>query len=336
MVTYKALSRQVFSMGKFTLVPLRYGDRYDIMKWRNKQIYHLRQNKLLSEKEQDNYFKEVVSKLFVQVQPNQILFSYLEGDTCIGYGGLVHINWVDRNAELSFIMDTSLEEKHFEFHWINFIKLIEKVAFEDLDLHKIFTYAFDLRPKLYVALEKANFKDEARLGEHCLFEGRYIDVLIHSKTNKIIFLRDVSTDDLDLTFQWANNPDTRKHSINKDYISKERHDFWFESKLTDVQCIYQILMEGNTAVGSIRVDLKDGDGIISYLIDPNQYQKGLGKKIVELILDYIKLNFPKVKKLIGFVDHENIASKKIFEKLGFQLINKQHPLLEFQKELIYK
>ena len=94
------------------------------MKWRNEQIYHLRQKRPLSADDQENYFANVVNKLFDQDKPEQILFSFLQGDTCIGYGGLVHINWVDNNAEISFIMDTGLEKEHFEKYWsfLNYVR----------------------------------------------------------------------------------------------------------------------------------------------------------------------------------------------------------------------
>jgi RimJ/RimL family protein N-acetyltransferase len=176
-------SEQEFSNKKFRLLPIRFEDRWDIMKWRNEQIFHLRQNKPLTEEDQNRYFEQVVAKLFDQELPNQLLFSFLHGDTLIGYGGLVHINWVDRNAEISFIMNTNLEEEQFESIWIEYLLLIEQVAFQTLNLHKIYTYAFDLRPRLYIALELAGFQEDARLKEHCLFENRYIDVLIHSKWN---------------------------------------------------------------------------------------------------------------------------------------------------------
>jgi RimJ/RimL family protein N-acetyltransferase len=144
----------------------------------------LRQQKLLSVDDQEKYFSTVVAGLFEQEQPGQVLFSYLENDTCIGYGGLVHINWADRYAEISFIMNTALEKDFFELHWTTYLSLIEGPAFKDLGLHKIFTYAFDLRPHLYTAVEKAGFKEEARLKEHCLFDDKFIDVVIHSKFNK--------------------------------------------------------------------------------------------------------------------------------------------------------
>lgn len=179
---YKVLAdHQTVSSGIYSLVPIRMEDRHDIMRWRNEQLYHLRQVKPLTPEDQDRYFEKVVAKLFDQEQPDQLLFSYLEGETCIGYGGLVHINWTDRNAEISFIMDTRLEKEYFEFHWSTYLRLVEKIAFESLCLHKVYTYAFDLRPHLYTALENSGYSREARLKEHCFYNGQYKDVLIHTK-----------------------------------------------------------------------------------------------------------------------------------------------------------
>jgi len=182
---YKILSKQVFSKENFSIVPIRYEDRFAIMKWRNEQIYHLRQNKPLTIEDQENYFKNVVNKLFEQEQPNQILFSYLDNDKCIGYGGLVHINWTDKNAEISFIMSTELEKENFKKHWGIFLNLIEQVAFTDLKLHKIYTYAFDLRPYLYKPIENAGFVKEATLKEHCYFNREFKNVIIHAKYNTL-------------------------------------------------------------------------------------------------------------------------------------------------------
>lgn len=180
---YISLNNQVYETNSGSIVPIRDEDKYLIMQWRNEQMYHLRQNSLLTREEQDKYFSDVVIKSFYTINPQQILFSYLKDNECIGYGGLVHINWLDRNAEVSFILKTELENENFEAHWINYLNLIENVAFEELKLHKIFTYAFDIRPKLYKALAFCNFNEEARLREHVKFENKYIDVVIHSKIN---------------------------------------------------------------------------------------------------------------------------------------------------------
>ena len=180
---YKCFSKQTYSINEYQIVPIRDEDRYDIMKWRNEQIYHLRQLKPLDKSSQDYYFNNVIAKLFEKEKPDQILFSYLESGKCIGYGGLVHINWIDKNAEISFIMNTDLEHEYFHKHWKTFLSLIEELSFISISLHKIFVYAFDLRIKLYEVLESASYYKEARLKEHTYFNNNFIDVLIYSKLN---------------------------------------------------------------------------------------------------------------------------------------------------------
>jgi len=182
---YNCLSQNEFVYEKYKLVPIRYEDRISIMKWRNEQMYHLRQDKPLTEKSQEEYFNGSIASLFDQEKPNQILFSYILNGNCIGYGGLVHINWIDKNAEVSFIMKTDLEKNHFHFHWSTYLKMVELLAFDELDFHKVYVFAFDLRPNLYKVLLDSNYFCDAKLKEHCYFNKRYLDVVIHSKLNQI-------------------------------------------------------------------------------------------------------------------------------------------------------
>ena len=184
MRSYRVLKNQVFENGKYSIVPIRSDDRHDIMKWRNDQIYHLRQKELLSKETQDKYFSNVVEKLFDLSSPNQLLFSFLKDQKCVGYGGLVHINWEDKHAEISFVMKTSLENDYFHEYWSEYLDLIEKVAFEDIKFNKIFVYAFDLRPRLYEVMNDSFYTNEAVLKKHHMFNNQYVDVLIFSKFNK--------------------------------------------------------------------------------------------------------------------------------------------------------
>jgi RimJ/RimL family protein N-acetyltransferase len=178
---YRVLNKQNFKYKGYSLVPIRFEDRYKIMQWRNEQLYHLRQKEPLTKETQDKYFNTVIAGLFDQEHPEQILFSYLEGDECIGYGGLVHIDWQSRNAEISFLSSTELDGPKFDVYWKFFLNLIEQVAFRELALHKIYTYAFNVRPKLYPILLDSGYNLDAQLKEHVLINNRYYDVLIHYK-----------------------------------------------------------------------------------------------------------------------------------------------------------
>ena len=81
---YKVLKNNFFKIDKFSIEPSRMEDMFLIMKWRNQQLYHLRQENLLTREAQKKYFNEVVYKLFEKDNPEQILFSYTENGKCIG------------------------------------------------------------------------------------------------------------------------------------------------------------------------------------------------------------------------------------------------------------
>jgi len=327
---YKVLSKQVFTNGNYSLVPIRNEDRYDIMRWRNDQIFHLRQSDILTIEHQDAYFNDVIASLFIEKHPSQILFSFLIGEECIGYGGLVHINWIDQNAELSFIMKTQLEKDAFSFYWSKFLGCIEKVAFEELSFHKIYTYAFDLRPHLYTVLEENGFKREAVLKDQCLIEGEYKDVVIHSLINKYIELRKMECLDVDITYSWATNAVVRKYSLNKREITLEGHKNWFNSKLNDNNCLYFIAEKGKDKVGSFRLDVgSDGSGYISYLIDPIFHGNGYGSELLRRGVR-IAQESSSIKYIIGEVMIENKASVKAFENLGFIKIFKTNSLIRYK------
>lgn len=167
----------------FSLIPIRYEDRFLIMKWRNEQLYHLRQKFFLTNTVQNKYFDRIIKKQFHQKNPDQILFSFLKDDKCLGYGGLVHIDWINKNAEISFVMETRLEKNNFEFFWSKYLNLIEKVAFLDLKLQKIFVYSFNLRPLLYKVMKDNFYYEEGRLKNHIIHSNKFVDVFIHSKFN---------------------------------------------------------------------------------------------------------------------------------------------------------
>ena len=144
-------------------------------------MYHLRQDELITVADQEKYFSKVVSSLFHQDKPNQILFSYLENDLCVGYGGLVHINWSKRDAEISFLLNTEFEKKTFKSNWKVFLNLIESVAFKELKLNKIYTHAYDIRPKLFEVLEEYGYEKKEVINNSYYYNNSHVDTVIHSK-----------------------------------------------------------------------------------------------------------------------------------------------------------
>ena len=319
MPKYICLQQQDQHLGDYSIVPLRYEDRFLIMKWRNEQIYHLRQAKPLTEEDQQRYFDNVVSKLYDNPKPDQILFSYLEKGVCIGYGGLVHINWIDRNAEISFIMDTRLEAEHFAEHWSNYLTMLKSVAFDELRLHKIYTYAFDLRPHLYTVLEANGFKREATLKEHCLFNGEYKDVVLHSLWNdsyEVINYVDCTTEQSREILTLRNRDHVRGWMVNPEVISEENHFKFIESLKNNSNRLYYAIYRDGLLVGTYNLT-NEGDGVWDRGIIANPSTQGTGqtekweRQILRSLPSYIKAVSAKVK-------HDNLRSVRYHDKLGYK------------------
>ncbi len=317
---YKSLNKQVFEIENYKIVPIRFEDRTNIMNWRNEQMYHLRQSKLLTIKDQDNYFNNIIKSEFGKENPNQILFSYLKDDICIGYGGLVHINWIDNSSEISFLMNTELENEYFELHWTRFLHLIEDVAFQELNFYKIFTYAFDLRPNLYKILKKSSFENEAILKDHCLFEEKYIDVYIHSKKNKnFLYFRKARVDDIKIYYKWINNPEVRIQSYNSSLVDFENHKNWFESKIKDE--LYFMLIFQNLdkqKIGQVRIQkIGDKESLIGISVDENHRGNNHASRMLNIASKYfLSLNSDFI--INAFIKVKNLGSEKAFKKAGFE------------------
>ena len=306
-------------MGDYSIVPLRYEDRFSIMKWRNEQIYHLRQARPLNEDDQQRYFDNVISKLYDNPNPDQILFSYLEKGVCIGYGGLVHINWIDRNGEISFIMDTQLEAEHFAEHWSNYLTMLKAVAFDDLGLHKIYTYAFDLRPHLYSMLEANGYKREATLKEHCLFNGEYKDVVLHALWNDryevINYVDCTKEQNLDI-LALRNRDDVRSWMVNPDLILEENHFKFVESLKGNPNRLYYAIFNNGVLVGTYNL-ANEGNGIWDRGIIANPSTQGTGQ--TEKWEQQILCGLPsEIKAVSAKVRQDNVRSIKYHEKLGYK------------------
>ena len=178
---YSFLASNKFCLDEYCLIPLMEQEMELIRKWRNEQIDYLRQNKPLTKDEQSKYYHQVIKKSFYEKKPEMILFSFILKNSCIGYGGFVHIDWNLKKAELSFVLNTNRTEKleTYKKEFSIFLKIILNIGFKQILFHKIFTETFDIRPNTILVLEKTGFVLENRLSSKNYINGSYVDSLFH-------------------------------------------------------------------------------------------------------------------------------------------------------------
>jgi len=316
---YNCLNFSSLSDRIYTLILIRDEDKYEIMKWRNEQIDILRQNTPLTSNQQETYFKNVVDKLFIQEYPEQLLFSFLENDKLIGYGGLVHIDWENKCAEISFLTETSRNKNKelFISDWTHYIYLIKQVANLHLNFKSIFTYAYDIRPDLYIALENCKFKETKRIKNFIEIDNELKDVVIHTFKFSPLSMKLADKRDVDLYFTWTNDASVRKYSYQQNLVKYDEHVKWFNSKIDDNDFKYYLFEnENHQPVGQVRINKNELETIVGISIDEKHRGFGYGAKmLVFACQNYFELF--RINRITAYIKLDNLASINIFKKAGF-------------------
>ena len=181
MTNYACLSRQVFEHCGYVVRPVQPNDIEDIRIWRNAQMDVLRQSKPIAASEQEAYYAQHIWTTMSQAQPRNLLVGYVQQQRLIGYGGLVHIEWEHRRAEISFLLDPARTRQpaEYEADLLAFLHLMKEVAFDVLGFNRLFTETYATRAQHIAALEAANFRLEGVLREHVVIGGKPVDSLFH-------------------------------------------------------------------------------------------------------------------------------------------------------------
>ncbi len=142
-----------------------------------------------------------------------------------------------------------------------------------------------------------------------------------------IHLREVTKEDVELIFKWANDKVVRENSFSTETISMDNHKMWFNKVLLR-EAIRLFVMEANgTPVGQVRITIEGNVAELGYSIADEYRGKGYGRKIIELMIDKIHKGFPDIDKIIGRVKKENIPSQRVFQGLGFNKEGFEYSLL---------
>ncbi len=183
---YRCIEDDEVLVGAIVLTTIQDDEIERVRIWRNQQIDVLRQKFEISEKEQIQYFRDEVWPDLDSHRPNQILLSIYRDGIHIGYGGLVHISWEDSRAEISFLLDTRIDETGDLFRDIfkNFLSGIEKIATENLKLHKLVLETYSFRVNHIAVIDNSGFTREGFLTDQIFVKGEWFNSILHGKILK--------------------------------------------------------------------------------------------------------------------------------------------------------
>lgn len=178
---YKSMPRPELRRDAFSVRAVAPEHIEAIRLWRNAQMDVLRQVAPISPAQQEAYYAAHVWPAMALDEPQNILLTFFEGEQAIGYGGLVHMAWEHRRAEVSFLLDPALASapETYARYFSAFLDLIKEFAFDDLGFHRLFTETYAMRAHHISVLEANGFRLEGVLKHHVMIGGRPVDSLIH-------------------------------------------------------------------------------------------------------------------------------------------------------------
>lgn len=179
--SYVCLPRPLIHLGDYSVRSVQPEDIEDIRNWRNAQLDVLRQRHILTPADQKAYYADHIWPAMVEAEPANILVALLRRGERIGYGGLVHIAWPHRRAEVSFLVDPQIAQDapSYTEAFDAFFALIKTLAFDDLRFNRLTSETYASRTAHIAQLESVGFQLEGRLRRHVLIKGEYIDSLLH-------------------------------------------------------------------------------------------------------------------------------------------------------------
>lgn len=166
-----------------------------------------------------------------------------------------------------------------------------------------------------------------------LVDGKGLKRVLISLLPKSYFsfsLREATSNDVDLYFDWVNDPDVRKSALNPSLITFENHIQWFNKQLISNDAFMYVYECDDVPIGQTRFNIIDGVAYIDYSIDALARGKGIGYCMLEEAIK--RFSTMNNVLMVAEVKKTNPVSMSIFEKLHFDKFLETETTFSFQKK----
>ncbi len=136
-----------------------------------------------------------------------------------------------------------------------------------------------------------------------------------------------------VSHKWRNDPEVWKLTGNRPdrIITPEIENKWIKKVIADKTCqrFAISLKENDEYIGNVQItDITKTKAEFHIFIGERKYWGlGIGYAATREMINYVKREM-QLKQLYLYVNPENIAAIRIYEKLGFNFVNKDKMLLE--------
>lgn len=129
-------------------------------------------------------------------------------------------------------------------------------------------------------------------------------------------LRPVEKEDYETILEWRNDPDVRINSLTQHVISIDENTLYWNEFLDNRKNYASVIVYDAEDIGILKLKyLDDTTSEVDIFLSKNYRNKGLGPQILMIAKEN---GIEKgIKKLVAKIKYDNMASRKVFEKSGF-------------------
>jgi len=133
-------------------------------------------------------------------------------------------------------------------------------------------------------------------------------------------LRPAAAADAGRLLDWVNRPDSLAAKLaTSGVIDPAAHRAWLSGRLARPDCMIWIIERDRAAVGQVRIERKGADFEIDVYLEPAERRRSVASEAVGAALAAHAARFPGVA-VLARVKPDNLASQRLFARLGFALI----------------
>jgi UDP-2,4-diacetamido-2,4,6-trideoxy-beta-L-altropyranose hydrolase len=143
-----------------------------------------------------------------------------------------------------------------------------------------------------------------------------INYLKHGKSGSSpVDLKAAAKDDCQYVYELQADTNVRKFFRTPEVPKTNEHEEWFNKKLNSDNSVLFIITKEYENVGMVRIDgLLEDATEVSIIVSSSFKGQGIAQQAISILIEILPSQILK-----AFVHHKNIASQKVFEKMGFKL-----------------
>lgn len=184
-------------------------------------------------------------------------------------------------------------------------------------VESVIYYTDDIDTKVkecLVKMQDYELRKRLAYNMHGVVDGRGCERVI-SKLKKIT-IKKATIDDMEYVYNLSNKQYVRKYSINKGNIQWSDHIKWYNEIIKNEKVSLYIAYYGDEKSAQVRFNINDDTAVVSISVDENIRGLRLANKILKNAIIQFNID-TEIKNFIAYISDDNVASRKIFETVGF-------------------